>query len=398
MGPLVPDIVSDELNLVVGFLVGIAFGFVLEQAGFSSSRKLTGLFYGTDFTVLRVFFTAGVTAMVGVVLLDQVGLLDMNVVYLNPTYVYSALLGGAIMGVGFVVGGYCPGTSFCGAAIGKIDAMVFVLGGFLGVLGFAEAFPLVRSVYTAGALGDITVFAPLGLSRGAFVLLMSVVALAAFVVTTRIERRVNASGPAREFPVARHRLAGLTLLSLALLVAALPDRKARLLASAHDPETRRTHVVRFVTPDELAFRIVDRDPRLQVIDVRPEAEFEKMSLPGAVNMSVPAMFGKEWRDVLGHPTKEKVFIAEDGEDGIAAATLARLLRYERVAVLQGGLAAFRSAILEARAPEGEPAGGEVDAARFRARAGPAIAALIKERRAPKPAAPRVKKAVGGCGV
>ena len=68
MGPLVPDVITDELNLVVALLVGIGFGFILEQAGFSSSRKLTGFFYGTDFTVLRVFFTAGVTAMIGVLL------------------------------------------------------------------------------------------------------------------------------------------------------------------------------------------------------------------------------------------------------------------------------------------------------------------------------------------
>ena len=69
MGPFVPDIISDELNLVVALLLGIAFGAVLEQAGFSSSRKLAGVFYGYDFTVLRVFFTAGVTAMLGVILL-----------------------------------------------------------------------------------------------------------------------------------------------------------------------------------------------------------------------------------------------------------------------------------------------------------------------------------------
>ena len=64
MGPLVPDVITDELNLLVALVVGILFGFILEQAGFSSSRKLTGLFYGTDFTVLRVFFSAGVTAVV----------------------------------------------------------------------------------------------------------------------------------------------------------------------------------------------------------------------------------------------------------------------------------------------------------------------------------------------
>ncbi|MCA9258103.1 MAG: hypothetical protein KDA61_02830, partial [Planctomycetales bacterium] len=101
MGPFVPDVVTDELNLIVGFLVGLAFGFVLEQAGFSSSRKLTGLFYGTDFTVLRVFFSAGVTAMCGVTLLSKLGLLDVNVIYVHPTYLYAALVGGGVMGLGF---------------------------------------------------------------------------------------------------------------------------------------------------------------------------------------------------------------------------------------------------------------------------------------------------------
>ena len=97
MGPLVPDIITNELNLIVALLVGIAFGYILEQAGFSSSRKLTGLFYGTDFTVLRVFFTAGVTAMVGVLLLIKLGFLDGSVIYVNPTFLHSAIVGGSIM-------------------------------------------------------------------------------------------------------------------------------------------------------------------------------------------------------------------------------------------------------------------------------------------------------------
>ncbi|PKL32870.1 MAG: sulfurtransferase, partial [Spirochaetae bacterium HGW-Spirochaetae-10] len=78
MGPFVPEFISNELNLIVAFVVGIAFGFVLEQAGFSSSRRLAGQFYGYDFTVLRVFFTAGVTAMTGVLILGWAGLLDLD--------------------------------------------------------------------------------------------------------------------------------------------------------------------------------------------------------------------------------------------------------------------------------------------------------------------------------
>lgn len=397
MGPLVPDLVSNELNLVVGLLIGIAFGFLLEQAGFSSSRKLTGLFYGTDFTVLRVFFTAGVTAMIGVVLLDQFGLLDLGVVYVNPTFVASALVGGGLMGIGFVTGGYCPGTSFCGAAIGKIDAMVFIAGGFLGVVAFAELFPLVQHVYTAGSHGDLAVYSALGMPRGIFVLAMSAMAVAAFLGTTRIERSVNPAGPAGAFPKGRHVAGGAALLVVAAIVAALPERKERLLAAAHDEAVRHARGARIVTADELAFRILDRDPRLLVVDVRSPEDFARMSLPGAVNIPVTEMFGKEWRDVLGHPAREKVFIAETGDDALTAATLARLLRYERAGALEGGLAAFRTGILGARAPEDRPLESLADAERFRVRAGPELAALIAARGAPKPVVRRVPKVSGGCG-
>ena len=86
MGPLVPDIVSNNLNFIVAFMIGIAFGAILEQAGFSSAKKLVGLFYGYDFTVLRVFFTAGIVAMIGVMGLEHFGLLDINLVYINPLF------------------------------------------------------------------------------------------------------------------------------------------------------------------------------------------------------------------------------------------------------------------------------------------------------------------------
>ena len=85
MGPFVPEIISNEFNLIIALFLGIGFGFVLEQAGFSSSRKLAGVFYGYDFVVLRVFFTAGITAMVGIVILTHFKLLNPDLIYVNPT-------------------------------------------------------------------------------------------------------------------------------------------------------------------------------------------------------------------------------------------------------------------------------------------------------------------------
>jgi hypothetical protein len=191
MGPLVPFIISNEFNLIIALIAGIGFGFVLEQAGFSSTKKLVGLFYGYDFTVLKVFFTAGVTAMIGVLLLAHWGLLDLSLIYINPTFLWSALLGGSIMGVGFIIGGFCPGTSICAASIGKLDGLAFVFGGGIGVLFFAELYPMVKSIFLSEAWGGVLINEMLGMSKIVFAFILTTIAIVAFYFTGLIENRVN---------------------------------------------------------------------------------------------------------------------------------------------------------------------------------------------------------------
>jgi rhodanese-related sulfurtransferase len=397
MGPLVPDVITDELNLLVALLVGVAFGFILEQAGFSSSRKLTGLFYGRDFTVLRVFFTAGVTAMTGIVLLGAVGLLDTSMIFVNPTFLTSALVGGAVMGVGFVLGGYCPGTSFCGAAVGRIDAMLFVVGGLVGAFAFGEAFPWLQDLYMARGFGDLTLPVMFGVPPGLVATIATLVAIAAFIVTGRIERRVNPTGPVSTFPIGRHRLAAIGLIGVTLLVARLDRPETRLLAQASDPAHRLAHPVRRITADEVAFRLLDGDPRLQVIDTRSREAFTALRLPRALNIPLNDLFGKAWRDVLAQPHTLKVFVADDEGAGTTAASLASLLGYVNVAVLEGGLQRFRADLLEA--PTGEPIpSGRGESAAFRQAAGPKLMALIKAQSTAKPVVRTAKKVAGGCGV
>lgn len=181
MGPLVVnEIISQNTNLLLAFFIGIAFGFVLEQGGFSSSRKLAGVFYGYDTVVLKVFFTGAVTAMVGLLFMSLFGWIDLNLVYVNETFLHSAVLGGIIMGAGFIMGGYCPGTSFCGAAIGKIDALLFIVGLFIGVFIFAEGYPLWEGLYKAGFMGSPRISEYFGLTEGLVALLVIVAAVLMF--------------------------------------------------------------------------------------------------------------------------------------------------------------------------------------------------------------------------
>jgi uncharacterized membrane protein YedE/YeeE len=184
---------GDEVSLIIAFLIGIGFGFALERAGFGSARKLVSQFYLNDLAVFKVMFSAIVTAMLGVTYLAWVGFLDLSLVYLVPTYWVAQVVGGIVFGVGFVVGGYCPGTSLVSTATGKLDGLVFGLGFAAGTLGFALAFPLVKGLYTAGDLGTRTLPQTLGVSYGVLVFAVVVVAVLGFAGATWVEKKKMAA-------------------------------------------------------------------------------------------------------------------------------------------------------------------------------------------------------------
>jgi hypothetical protein len=192
MGPLIPmEILPEQWNNVIAVLLGMAFGIVMEGSGFSSSRKIVGMFYGYDFTVLRVFFTATLTAAIGLMYFEYMGWIDMSMVYIHPTYVTAAVVGGILMGLGFITGGFCPGTSLVAVGIGKIDAIVFTVGMMLGIFIFSEAFTGLEGIYNGGDMGNIKITEVIGMSPGLFVFLFTVVAVILFYVTTLIRRRVK---------------------------------------------------------------------------------------------------------------------------------------------------------------------------------------------------------------
>jgi hypothetical protein len=192
MGPLIPmEIIPEQWNNVIAVLIGMSFGIVMEGSGFSSSRKIVGLFYGYDFTVLKVFFTATITAAIGIFYFDYLGWMDFSMLYIHPTYVTAAIIGGIIMGIGFVTGGFCPGTSIVAAAIGKIDAIVFTAGMMVGILIFSEAFGLLEGIYNGKYLGRVLVSDAIGMSSYLFLLLFTLIAVIAFYVTSLIRKRVK---------------------------------------------------------------------------------------------------------------------------------------------------------------------------------------------------------------
>jgi hypothetical protein len=180
---------GDEAGLVAAFLIGIGFGFFLERAGFGSARKLVAQFYLRDLAVFKVMFSAIVTAMLGVTYLAWMDVLDLSLVYLSPTYLWPQIVGGLVLGIGFAVGGYCPGTSAAAAATGRIDALAYVGGLVFGTFLFAELFPWIERFHLSGDLGPRTLPETLGLSYGLVVFGVVLMAIGGFWGAGWIERK-----------------------------------------------------------------------------------------------------------------------------------------------------------------------------------------------------------------
>ncbi len=171
---------NDEVSLIVAFILGLAFGFLFERGGFGSGRMLAAQFYFTDMRVFKVMFTAITTAMIGLFYLSWIGFLDLSLVYFGETFLLPQVVGGLILGIGFVIGGYCPGTSSVAISTGKIDAIVYALGGLFGIFVFGEMFPYITDFFYSTPMGQITLPELFGIDHGIILLAVILLAIAGF--------------------------------------------------------------------------------------------------------------------------------------------------------------------------------------------------------------------------
>jgi uncharacterized membrane protein YedE/YeeE len=182
--------VSGAANLWLAIPIGIIFGFALFHAGFTDSRRIAWAFYFKDVGVPVVMFSAIATGMLGLWGLSLVGLLDISLVYMLPTFLLPMAIGGLLFGIGMVVGGYCPGTAAASLATGKIDALVFVVGFLFGSLVFGDLFPIWGDFYNSNYLGAYRLDEWLGIGLGPMILIIVLVAVAGTLLMRYVQKRV----------------------------------------------------------------------------------------------------------------------------------------------------------------------------------------------------------------
>ena len=185
----------NDSGVISGLVCGALFGFVLESAGFGSPCKLTAQFQLRDWSVFKVMFTAIVVAAFGLYGLRVAGLMQADAVFVPTALLVASAVGGAFVGAGFALGGYCPGTSVVALFSGRLDALVFLLGLLLGTVVFAGLYgPAIEALMAAGEVkaGD-TFTEAYGIPEPLILAMLMVALVGVFYVGAWFERR--STGP-----------------------------------------------------------------------------------------------------------------------------------------------------------------------------------------------------------
>jgi rhodanese-related sulfurtransferase len=262
-------------------LVGLAFGATLETAGFGNSKKLAAQFYFKDLTVFKVMFTAIIVAMTLIFLSSAVGLLDYSLVWVPPTYLWPGIAGGLIMGVGFIVGGFCPGTSLVGMATGKIDALFFVFGVLSGIFLFGETVSHFAVFFESSYMGRFTLPELFGMSYGSVVLVVVVVALILFFLGEKVEKAMGGETAQKAPKWAVPAAVSLVALASMSLVFGQPDNADRWSRIAEEKSIQLDERRVQIAPAELLSLVHDSKLKAVLLDVRVEHHFNQFHIQGA---------------------------------------------------------------------------------------------------------------------
>lgn len=330
---------ANPITYVVFLVIGFFFGYILESAGFGNSKKLAAQFYFRDLTVLKVMFGAIVTAMVLMFTMIGLGILDYNLVWVNPTYLGSGIVGGLIMGVGFIIGGFCPGTSLAAMATGKIDGMFFVGGVLGGIFIFGEVEKFFDTWWqTGGYLGRFTLMDWLGLPAGVVVTLVVLMALFMFWGGEQLERIIGKRDLKQE-PKWRYGL-GAALLAIAVvtIVIGTPTTEQKWTKVAPVKEVALANREVQISPAELYTTMYDNKLITVLLDVRSEADYNLYHINNALNVPAPQIESVVPK-LLAKYTPNTVYVVMSNDEAAATEAWKKLAANSvtNVYILDGGI-------------------------------------------------------------
>ena len=331
-------LLGKPLMYVLFGLIGFFFGYVLEISGFGKSTKLANQFYFKDMTVLKVMFTAIVVAMVLLFGAIGIGLLDYHQIWVNPTYLWPGIVGGLIMGVGFIVGGFCPGTSLAAMATFKIDGLFFVLGGLTGIFLFGETVQYFEDFWNSSYYGRLTIQDWLGVPAGVVVVGIVLMALFMFWGAEKLEAHFGHKDLTKEPRWRRYAAGSLLAGSLVVLLIGVPSLNQQWQRIADQKEAQLSAREVQIHPGELLASMANDNLKVVMLDLRSENDYNLFHIEGAQRVTAETLPDLALDLIAGtNPNTVYVVMSNDEETATKAWKALSALSVPNVYILEGGV-------------------------------------------------------------
>ncbi len=334
------DLLGHWGSYAVYAMIGVFFGMALESAGFGNSKLLAAQFYFKDMRVFKVMFTAIIVAMTLIFLSSSLGLLDYNLIWVPPTYLWPGIVGGLIMGVGFIIGGFCPGTSLVGLATGKLDAVMFVFGVLFGIYLFGETISGYAVFFDSSYMGRFTLPELFNADYGTVVFIVVVAALSLFVLTEKAEAMVNKRPPYKWPGWTKPAAGALVVMAAVVMVIGQPTNEDRWQSIAAENQAKLDQRLVQIAPAELLKYMHDSKIKVIPLDVRDERFYNQFHLQGAVHVPLEDVLEKSTE--LQFELANTVIVAMSNDE-VAATEAWKILKAESVPntyILEGGINAW----------------------------------------------------------
>jgi len=333
------------LGYGVYLLIGMGFGAALEMSGFGDSRKLAAQFYLKDMTVLKVMFTGIIVAMVLIFAFSSIGFLDFARVYVNPTYLVPGIIGGIIMGFGFIIGGFCPGTSIVALSTLKVDGFFFAGGVAVGAFLFGETLSIFQGFHNSTFMGRFILPELFGVSTGVIVFIVILMALTMFywaeIAEKFFSKKMSWQDIKKRPSNTRKVLASATLVFAALFVLfsgqPSPEKKWNWIKDVENKKLENREV--YIHPGELLH--VMNDPMLYslLLDFRSETDYNLFHLENARQANFEDVYNRQFlKDLLGvHPNTVIILMSNNETQATEAYKMLKAQGVLNLYILNGGV-------------------------------------------------------------
>lgn len=355
MAPFTLDASIGKIGMyLVYLLIGIGFGAALEMAGFGYSTKLTAQFYLKDMTVFKVMFTAVLVAMVLIYGAVGLGLLDYDRIWIPPTYLVPGTLGGLLIGFGFIIGGFCPGTSVASLALLKKDAIFFLVGILGGIAIFGETSSHFVHFWGSTYMGRFTLDQLLGLSPGVTVFVVTIAGLLALWGAETLEAAMRRKDNMEVRKINRRVSIGAGVLlacGFAVMLIGQPSVAERWQRIEPEKQAMLDNRQVQIIPAELRDVYYNSQINLVMLDVRSEADYNLFHIKNAKLVPMDQLPAEAAALKIGPASTVAVVMSNDET---LATEAWKVLEAEGVAnayILEGGLNNFISSCTTCPFPE-----------------------------------------------